>query len=193
MHSELFINTTRQISCTQYYGNGVMPCNRFQVYSWILDVDRFVLSDVHGFRWNVHESYPLSCSEFGEYLSVVREQSNFYKLFVDMMAILWTTIISMFLNIIMITTAFQITSVSIVYLTVCSGPGQRKHQSSASLAFVRGIHRGPVNSPHKRPVTRKVVPFDDVIMKLIDLSVACRYFGTTWQFNFQYLGFETLW
>ena len=35
---------------------------------------------------------------------------------------------------------------------------------SASLAFVRGIHRGPVNSPHKRPVTREMSPFDDVIM-----------------------------
>ena len=42
--------------------------------------------------------------------------------------------------------------------------GQSKHQSSASLAFVRGIHRGPVNSPHKGPVTRKMLPFDDVIM-----------------------------
>ena len=37
-------------------------------------------------------------------------------------------------------------------------------QSSASLAFVRGIHRGPVNSPHKWPVTRKMFPFDDVTM-----------------------------
>ena len=27
-----------------------------------------------------------------------------------------------------------------------------------------GIHRGPVNSPHKWPVTRKMFPFDDVIM-----------------------------
>ena len=36
--------------------------------------------------------------------------------------------------------------------------------SSASLAFVRGIHRWPVNSPHKWPVTRKMLPFDDVIM-----------------------------
>ena len=41
---------------------------------------------------------------------------------------------------------------------------QRKHQSPASLAFVWGIHRGPVNSPHKWPVTRKMSPFDDVIM-----------------------------
>ena len=61
--------------------------------------------------------------------------------------------------------ASQITSLTIVYSTVYSDADQRKLQSSASLAFVRGIHRGPVNSPHKRPVTRKMFPFDDVIMK----------------------------
>ena len=60
--------------------------------------------------------------------------------------------------------ASQITSLTIVYSTVYSGADQRKHQSSASLAFVRGIHRGPVNTPHKWPVTRKMFPFDDVIM-----------------------------
>ena len=60
--------------------------------------------------------------------------------------------------------AYQITSLTIVYSTVYSSADQRKHQSSASLAFVRGIHRSPVNSPHKRPVTRKMFPFDDVIM-----------------------------
>ena len=61
--------------------------------------------------------------------------------------------------------ASQITSLTIVYSTVYSDADQRKHQSSASLAFVWGIHRGPVNSPHKWPVTRKMFPFDDVIMK----------------------------
>ena len=60
--------------------------------------------------------------------------------------------------------ASPITSLTIVYSTDYSGVDQRKHQSSASLAFVRGIHRGPVNSPHKRPVTRKMFPFDDAIM-----------------------------
>ena len=59
--------------------------------------------------------------------------------------------------------ASQITSLTIVYSIVYSDVDQRKHQSSASLAFVRGIHRGPVNSPHKWPVTRKMFPFDDVI------------------------------
>ena len=47
---------------------------------------------------------------------------------------------------------------------VCSGADQRKHQSAASLAFVRGIHRWPVDSPQKGPVTRKMFPFDDVII-----------------------------
>ena len=60
--------------------------------------------------------------------------------------------------------ASQITSLSTVYSTFYSGADQRNHQSSASLAFVRGIHRGPVNSPHKWPVTRKMFAFDDVIM-----------------------------
>ena len=60
--------------------------------------------------------------------------------------------------------ASEITSLTIVYWTVYSGADQWKHQSSASLAFVRGIHRGPVNSPHKWPVTRKMFSFDDVIM-----------------------------
>ena len=60
--------------------------------------------------------------------------------------------------------ASQITSLVIVYSTIHSGGDQRKHQSSASLAFVRGIHRWPVDSQHKWPVTRKMFPFDDVIM-----------------------------
>ena len=67
-------------------------------------------------------------------------------------------------DVIMGVMASQITRVSIVCSTVCSVADQRKHQSSASLAFVMGIHRWPMNSPHKGPVTRKMFPFDDVIM-----------------------------
>ena len=63
--------------------------------------------------------------------------------------------------------ASQITSLTIGYSAVYSGTDERKHQSSASLAFVRGIHRGPVNSPHKCQVTRKMFPIDDVIMENI--------------------------
>ena len=64
-------------------------------------------------------------------------------------------------DVIMGAIASQITSLtfvySIVYSTVYSDANERKHQSSASLAFVWGIHRWPVNSPHKWPVTRKNV------------------------------------
>ena len=82
-------------------------------------------------------------------------------------------------DVIMGTMASQITSLTIVYSTVSSDADQRKHQSSASLAFVRGIHRGPVNSPHKWPVSRKMFPFDDVIMTmLIFVHQARRLSGT---------------
>ena len=60
--------------------------------------------------------------------------------------------------------ASQITSLTIVYSIVYADADHRNHQSSASLAFVQGIRRGPVNSLHKWPVTRKMFPFDDVIM-----------------------------
>ena len=61
----------------------------------------------------------------------------------------------------------QITDVSIVCPTVCSGVGQRKHQSPASLAFVKGIHRWLVGSSHKGPITWKMFPSDDVIMWIL--------------------------
>ena len=59
--------------------------------------------------------------------------------------------------------ASQITGVSIVCSTNCYGADQRKHQSSVSLAFVKGIHQWPVDSLHNEPVTR-MFSFDDVIM-----------------------------
>ena len=59
-------------------------------------------------------------------------------------------------DVIMSMMASQITS------SVYSGAYQWKHQSSGSLAFVRGMH--PFPSPHKGPVTRKMFPIDDVIM-----------------------------
>ena len=72
----------------------------------------------------------------------------------------------------------QITSITIIYSNVLSGADKRKHHSSASLAFVRGIHRWPVNSPHKWPVTRKMFPFDDVIMLFL-----CCLTGSGWPFS----------
>ena len=69
----------------------------------------------------------------------------------------------------------QITNLRIIYSTIYSGADQRKYQRSASLAFVRGINRWPVNFPHKRPVTRKMVSFDDVIMpyEFENLDTSC--------------------
>ena len=74
-------------------------------------------------------------------------------------------------DVIMGTIAFQITSLTIVY----SDTDQSKHQSSASLAFVWGNHRGPVNSLHKWPVTRKMFPFDDDIMILLGDNLCILY------------------
>ena len=67
-------------------------------------------------------------------------------------------------DVIMSAMVSQITSRTIVYPSVYLGVDQNKHQSSASLVFVKGIHHWPVNSPHKGPVTRKMLPFDDIIM-----------------------------
>ena len=73
-------------------------------------------------------------------------------------------------DVIMSAMGYQITGVSVVYSTVCTGADQRKHQSSAWLAFVRGIHRWLVNPPHRGPVTQKMFPFDDVIMYFFSLD-----------------------
>ena len=61
-----------------------------------------------------------------------------------------------YIDVIMSAMASQVTSLTVVYSTVYSDADQKKYQSSASLV--------PVNSPHKGPVTRKMFPFDDVIM-----------------------------
>ena len=78
--------------------------------------------------------------------------------------------ISHYNDVIMGVIASEITSLTIVFSTVYLDTDQIKHSSSASLAFVWGIHRRPVNSPHKWPVTRKMFPFDDVIMILITVA-----------------------
>ena len=66
----------------------------------------------------------------------------------------------------MSTIASQMTNITIVCSTVYAGTDQRKHQSSASLAFVQAIRRWSVNSPHTGPVTQKMFPFDDVIVRI---------------------------
>ena len=63
---------------------------------------------------------------------------------------------------------------------LCSGVNQRKLQGSASMAFVSGIHRWPVKSPHKGPVTPKMFPFDDVIMQLVSMAKLEIFSITRW-------------
>ena len=69
-----------------------------------------------------------------------------------------------YIDVIMSAMASKITSLTIAYSIVYSGAHQGKYQSSASLTFVRGIHRSPMNSPYKVPVMRKMFPFDDITM-----------------------------
>ena len=61
--------------------------------------------------------------------------------FLQFIAIIWAVMWRHYDDVIMTAIASQITSLTIVYLIVYSGTDKRKHQSSASLAFVRGIHR----------------------------------------------------
>ena len=68
--------------------------------------------------------------------------------------------------------ASKITSPTIVYSTVYSGADQRTHQCYASLTFCVGNSPVTGEFPHKGPVTRKMSPFDDVIMGRATLSSA---------------------
>ena len=78
--------------------------------------------------------------------------------------------------------ASQITRLTIVYSTVYLGADQTKHRSSASLAFEREIHRWPVNSPHKWPVTRKIFPFDDIIMLMLYSTLSDKIIPNGWRY-----------
>ena len=107
-------------------------------------------------------------------------------------------------DVIMSTMASQITSLTIVYSAVYSGADQKEYESSPSLAFVRGIHRWPVNSPHKWPLTRKMFPVDDVIIfSSCDCTFShhtaskCTYrtvvFSWCYLFTIQLLSYLILW
>ena len=106
---------------------------------------------IMSFKRNIHQGKDLFIAiqrswTFGQHHAVIKHQYHYN-------------------DIIMGAIASQITSLTIIYSTVYSGADQRKHQISSPLAFVRRIHRGHVNSPHKWPVTRKMFPFDDVITR----------------------------
>ena len=88
--------------------------------------------------------------------------------------------------------ASQITCVSSVCSTVCWGADQGKHQSPTSLAFVRGINRAMVNSPHNGPVTWKMFPFDDIIMMIIRCVYNVKKIVPLLTPSGQHLTFDTL-
>ena len=69
-------------------------------------------------------------------------------------------------DVIISTMESKITSLTIIYSTVCSGADQGEHQGSASLAFVKGIHRWPMNSPSQRASNTE------------NISISWRHHGT---------------
>ena len=120
-----------------------------------------------GWSLTVHNTETLRTKELCRFWNYSHEFHGFEKLRKSGDTQIGTTALGLhYGDVIMSTGASQITSLTIVYSTVYSDADQRKYQSPASLAFVRGIHRGPVNSPHKWPVTRKMFPFHDVIMSI---------------------------
>ena len=111
--------------------------------------------------WSIARSYGVkNIIAISEHLIWIEFMNTSYKI-----NLRWKPYLTCHYNdVIMGAMASQITSLAIVCSNVYSGADQRKHQSSASLAFVGGNHRGPMNSRHKWPVTRKMFPFDDVII-----------------------------
>ena len=95
-------------------------------------------------------------------------------------------------DVIMISMASQIIDVIIVRSIVSFGADQRKHQSSASPVFERGIHRWTENSPHKRLVTRKMFSFDDDIMLPCFKDVDAATFQTGCCIVNNYLRYQTV-
>ena len=99
------------------------------------------------------------CSSFDLSNSHSRQHKSYISLIrCDLLSINWSRMLLLYAHysdFLMGPLASQITSLTIVYSTVHSGADQRKYKCSASLAFVWGIHRWPVNSPHKWPETRK--------------------------------------
>ena len=120
-----------------------------------------------GVVWlNIHQMFKCSNTKHFEYVFdgyTTLSKWRYSTVFGDIMNTLPIHLLH-YSDVIMSTMASQITNLTIVYSNVYTGTDPRKHQSSASLAFVRGIHRSSVNSHHRGPVTQKMFAFDDVIM-----------------------------
>ena len=115
---------------------------------WPVDL-QFAIVDIYDMKYGIWLCFAIFCLTIS-------------FLLVDLCE-LFPIIFTHYRDVFMSAMASQIIGVPMAYSTVSSGADQRKHQSSASLALVKGIHRWAVNSSHKGPVTRKMFPFDAVI------------------------------
>ena len=155
------INTIRTISRT---------------FSWIHKIDGLVQER----RISSTLAMPLrlSCINPSKYCTAARKELSSWTYILNIQKVILSFLYiegtkSHYDDVIMGAMASQITSQTIVYSNVYSDADQREHQSSVSLAFVLGIHRAPpVNSLHKWPVTRKMYPFDDVIILLFCVIIS---------------------
>ena len=156
-------------------------------------------SDCHYLIWNF-QICVLTWWNYNNYIPQYYDNDKIYNMKetdLDQLYSILLYIIAMhYDDVIMGAIAFLITSLTIVYSTVYSDTDQRKHQSSASPAFAWGIHRGPVNSPHKWPVTQKMFPFDDVIMDSRPHQftiVVPGYNRICWRHDTRFLNYYPLW
>ena len=175
--------------------------------SWLLLLNRMMINQC---PWSNHEAYvpsspgpehknTITHRPFSKYLGLQNPFLNMFMMRKDISLQRWlhswmwyksyarvlhclchTLGTNHYCDVIMGRIASQITSLTSVYSIVYSEADQRKHQSSASLAFVRGIHRWPVNSPHKWPVARKMFPFDDAIIFWIEFITTMQSTGNDW-------------
>ena len=136
-------------------------CNSFEITWTKIDLSLMRFCDNHLRAFSHQTPWPW-ITEMSLKITYLNFESNLPGA-IELSEIWWKWI-SHYSDVIMSAMASQITSISIVSPTVCSGADQRKYQSSASLAFVNGIHRYPVDSPHKGPVMQKIFPFDDIVM-----------------------------
>ena len=157
----LYVVTPTVFKFVHYISISHAPINRFH---WE--------ANGYGFTFGNCRRYLIMYTDTLKYSSHFRHSSTYiyticpklgWKVNAKVMWYVWMCT-KHYTDVIMTTMASQITSLTAVYSIVYSDADQRKHQSSASLALCPGNSPGPVNSPHKGPVTRKMVPFDDVIM-----------------------------
>ena len=145
----------------------VIKCKQFPRYwTFVRGINRSPVNSLHKGQWRGALMFSLICAWINGWVNNGKAGDlRRHRAHYDVMVMNVTFLIPHYSDVIMSAMASQITGVTIVYSTV-RFQIKRKHRSSVSLAFVRGIHRWPVNSPYKGPATRKMFPFDDVIIAI---------------------------